>query len=112
MERTEFTSCRGGEGGSWLGNNEKDDGREVQVCFGHGELSGSGSACASCSSQALPMRSRNASQWCRVRMRRGVAQKARRCCLLHLHGAPSASDNAVEGDAEAVVQAPVVVVVE
>ena len=36
----------------------------------------------------------------------------RRCCLLHLEGAPSASDDAGEEDAEAVVQAPVGVVVE
>ena len=74
LERPGFTSCRGGESGGWLGNNQKD-GREVQVWFGHGELSGSGSAFASCSSQGLPVRSRNALQWCRVRMRRGEAQK-------------------------------------
>ena len=73
LERPGFTSCRVGEGGGWLGNNEKDR-REVQVCFGHGQLSGSSSACASCSSQGLPVRSRNASQWCRVRTRRGEAQ--------------------------------------
>ena len=36
----------------------------------------------------------------------------RRCCLLHLDGAPSASDGAVDTDAEAVVQAPVGAVVE
>ena len=28
----------------------------------------------------------------------------RRCCLLHLHGAASASDDAVEADAQAVLQ--------
>ena len=36
----------------------------------------------------------------------------RPCCLLHLDGAESASDDAVEGDAQAVVQVPVGVVVE
>ena len=35
-----------------------------------------------------------------------------RCCLLHLDGAGSASDGAVEGDAQAVVQVPIGVVVE
>ena len=35
-----------------------------------------------------------------------------RCCLLHLDAAPSPSDDAVEVDAQAVVQAPVGVVVE
>ena len=74
LERPGFTSCRGGEGGGWLGNN-LNDGREMQVGFGQGELSGSGSAFGSCSSQGLPVRSRKASQWCRVRMRRGEAQK-------------------------------------
>ena len=43
-------SCHGGESGGWLGNNQKN-GRELQVCFDHGELSGSGSAFGSCSSQ-------------------------------------------------------------
>ena len=66
-------SCRGGESGGWLGNNQKD-GREVQVWFGHGELSGSGSAFAICSSQGLPVFSPNASQCCRVHRRRGEAQ--------------------------------------
>ena len=74
LERPCFTSGRVGESGGWLGNNQKD-GREVQVCFGHGELSGSGSAFVSCSSQRLPVRSRSISQWCRVRMRRGEVQK-------------------------------------
>ena len=69
-----FASCRGSESGGWLSNNQKD-GREVQVCFGHGQLSGSGSAFGSCSSQGLPVRSRNALQWCRVRKRQGEAQK-------------------------------------
>ena len=73
LERPGFTSCRVGESGGSLGNNQKD-GREVQLWFGHGQLSGSGSAFGSCSSQRLPVRSRNASQWCRMRMRRGVAQ--------------------------------------
>ena len=63
-----------GKGGGWLGNSQKD-GREVQMCFGHGKLSGSGSAFGSCSSQGLPVHSRNTSQWCRVRTRRGEAQK-------------------------------------
>ena len=36
----------------------------------------------------------------------------RRCCLLHLDIAASASDDAVEVDAQAVVQAPVGMVVE
>ena len=57
------------------GSPSASDRREVQVCVGHGELSGSGTAFGSCSSQGLPVRSRNASQWCRVRMRRGEAQK-------------------------------------
>ena len=74
LERPGFTCCRVREGGGWLGNNQKDR-REVQVCFGHRELSGCGSAFGSCSSQGLPVRSRNALQWCRVRMRRGEAQK-------------------------------------
>ena len=39
LERPGSTSCRVGEGGGWIGNNQKDV-REVQVCFGHGELSG------------------------------------------------------------------------
>ena len=34
------------------------------------------------------------------------------CCLVHLDGAPSPSDDAVEVDAHGVVQAPVGVVVE
>ena len=53
LERPGFTSRRGGEGVGWLDNNAKD-GREVQVCFGRGELSGSGGAFGSCSSQGLP----------------------------------------------------------
>ena len=60
LERPCFRSGRVGESAGWLGNDRKD-GREVQVCFGHGELSGSGSAFGSCSSQGLPVRSRNAS---------------------------------------------------
>ena len=39
-------------------------------------------------------------------------KRTRRCCRLHLDGAPSASDDAVEVDAQAFVQAPVGVVVE
>ena len=39
-------------------------------------------------------------------------KRTRRCCLLHLDGAASASDDAVEGDAEAGVQAAVGVAVE
>ena len=39
-------------------------------------------------------------------------RSTRRCCLLHLDIAPSASDGAAEGDAQAVVQVPVGVVVE
>ena len=39
-------------------------------------------------------------------------KRTRRCCLLHLNGAASASDDAVEVDAQAVVQVPVGVVVE
>ena len=39
-------------------------------------------------------------------------KSTRRCCLLHLDGAPSPSGDAVEVDAQAVVQAPVGVVVE
>ena len=74
LERPGFTSCRVGEGGGWHGNNQKD-GREVQVCSGHGQLSGSGSAFGSCSLQGLPVRSRNAAEWWRVRVRRGEAQK-------------------------------------
>ena len=74
LERPGFTSCRVGEGGGWLGNNPKD-GREVQVWFGYGKLSGSNSAFGSCPSQGLPVRSRSSSQYCRVRMRRGEAQK-------------------------------------
>ena len=74
LERPAFTCCRVGEGGGWLGNNQKD-GREVQGWLGHGELSGSGSAVGSCSSQGLLLRSPNALQWCRVRMRWGEAQK-------------------------------------
>ena len=72
LERPCFRSCRAGESGGWVGNNQKD-GREVQVWFGHGDLSGSGSAFGSCPSQGLPVRSPNASQWCRVHMRRGEA---------------------------------------
>ena len=74
LERPVFTSCRVGEGGGWLDNSQKD-GREVQVGFGYGELSGSGSAFGSCSSEGLPVRSRSASKWCRVCMRPGEAQK-------------------------------------
>ena len=45
--------------------------------------------------------------------RDGATRKGtRHCCLVHLDGAPSASDDAVDKDAEAVVQAPVGVVVE
>ena len=73
LERPGFTFCRVGEGVGWLGNNRKD-GREVQVCFGHGELSGSGRSLGSCSPQGLRVRSRTASQWCGVRTRRGEAQ--------------------------------------
>ena len=72
LEKPGSTSCRVGERGGWLGNNQKK-GREVQVCLGNGDLSGSGSAFGSCSSQGLPVRSRNTSQWCRVPMRRGEA---------------------------------------
>ena len=43
---------------------------------------------------------------------RAKRKRTRRCCLLHLDGAGSASDGAVKGDAEAVVQACVVVVEE
>ena len=39
-------------------------------------------------------------------------KRTRCCCLLHLDGAGSASDGAVEGDAQAVVQVPIGVVVE
>ena len=39
-------------------------------------------------------------------------KRTRHCCLLHLDGAGSASDGAVEVGAHAVVQAPVGVVVE
>ena len=74
LERQESTSCRVGEGGGWLGNVRLHR-REVQMWFGHGQLSGAGSAFGSCSSQGLPMRNRKAAQWCRVRMRRGEAQK-------------------------------------
>ena len=74
LEKPGFTSCYGGEGGGWLSNNQKD-GRELQVWFGRGELSGSGSAFGSCSSQGLPVRCRSASHWRRVRMRRGEAQR-------------------------------------
>ena len=74
LERPGFTCCRVRKGGGWLGNVLLD-GRVVEVCFGHRELSGSGSAFGSCSSQGLPLRSRSTSQWCRVRMRRGEAQK-------------------------------------
>ena len=42
-ERPGFRSCRAGESGGWVGNNQKD-GREVQVCFARGWLRGSGSA--------------------------------------------------------------------
>ena len=38
--------------------------------------------------------------------------RTRRCCLLHLDGAGRASDDAGEGDAEAVVQAAVGVALE
>ena len=38
-------------------------------------------------------------------------KRTRRCCLLHLDGAGRAPDDAVEVDAQAVVQAPVGVVV-
>ena len=45
--------------------------------------------------------------------RDGAKRKGtRRCCLLHLDGAGSASDDAADADAEAVVQAPVGMVVE
>ena len=66
LERPGFTFCRVGEGVGWHGNNRKD-GREVQVCFGHGELSGSSRSLGSCSPQGLRVRSRTASQWCGVR---------------------------------------------
>ena len=74
LARPGVTPCRVGESGGWLGNKQKD-GREVQVCFGHGKLSGpGGSAVGSCSSQRLGVRSLNALQWCLVRPRRGEAQ--------------------------------------
>ena len=73
VEMPGSASCRGGESGGWLDNNQRD-GREVQVWFGRGKLSGSSSAFGSCSSQGLPVRSANASQWCRVRTRRGEVQ--------------------------------------
>ena len=58
------------------------------------------------------MRSGNASQWTEC-ARDGEKRKCTACCcLLHLDGAASAADGAVEVDAEAVVQAPVGVVVE
>ena len=45
LERSRFGSRRVGESGGWLGNaQQQQDGREVQVWFGHGELSGSDSA--------------------------------------------------------------------
>ena len=74
LERAGFTSCHVGEDGGWLGNNQKA-GREVPVWFGQGELSASGSAFGNSSSQGLPVRSRNASQWGRVCTRRGEAQR-------------------------------------
>ena len=74
LERPGSTSCRVGEGSGWLGKNRKD-GWEVQLCFGHGELSGAGSVFGTCSSQGLPVRIRNASEWCRVRTRRRRAQE-------------------------------------
>ena len=58
---------------------------------------------------------------CAALMRRSGAEctrdgakrkRTRRCCLLHVDGVPSASDGALEVDAQAVVQAPVGVVVE
>ena len=67
-------SCRVGESGGWRGKILLDR-REVQMSFGHGELSGPGSAFGSCSSQGLEVRSPNTSQWCIVRVRRGEAQK-------------------------------------
>ena len=47
LERPCFRSCSRGESGGWLGNNQRD-GRESQVWFGHGELSGSGNAFGNC----------------------------------------------------------------
>ena len=47
LARPGFTCCRVEESGGWLGNNQKD-GREVLMCFGHGELSGPASAFGSC----------------------------------------------------------------
>ena len=45
--------------------------------------------------------------------RDGAKRKStRRCCLLHLDGAGSACDDAVEVEAQAIVQVPVGVVVE
>ena len=62
LERPVFRFCRVGEGDGWLGNVLLDR-RKVHVCSGHGERSGSGSAFGSCSSQGLPVHSRNASPW-------------------------------------------------
>ena len=72
-----FRSGRVGESSGWLGSNQKD-GLEMQVSFAYGALSGSGTAFASCSSQGLPVLSRNVSQWCRVCKRPGEAQACKR----------------------------------
>ena len=61
LARPGVTSCRVGESSGWLGNKQKD-GRDVQLCFGHGELSGVSSAFSSCPLQGLPVRRSKASQ--------------------------------------------------
>ena len=60
-------------------------------------------------SQCAAVMRRSGAECARDRAKR---KRTRRCCLLHVDGAPSASDGAVDTDAEAVVQAPVGVVVE
>ena len=109
LERPRFTSCRVGESGGWLGNNQKDR-RECVLAMGN----------AVAPVVHLVVTHHKDSQ-CAAVMHRSGAECARdgeklkgtrRCCLLHLDGAPSASDDAGEADAHAGVRAPVGVVVE
>ena len=86
--------------------------REVQVCFGMAN---------SVAAVVHSVVAHHKDSECAAVLYRSGAECARdgeklkstgRCCLLHLDGAPSPSDDAAEVDAQAVVQAPVGVVVE
>ena len=109
LERPGFRSCHFGEGGGWLGNVLLDRCRCV-LAMGN--------------SVALVVHfvvARHKDSQCAVVIHCSGAECSRdrekrtciiRCCLLHLDGAASAYDDAVEVKAQAVVQGPVGVVME